>query len=139
MKKEMIRTAIDSCIWIAYKSKRDRDHEKASQVMKNFLDEKLMKAYISDYVIIEVINFLLRKASPKIAFETLDLFLKHERIEICVIDKFLFDQSCEIARKFDISLTDASIVAMMDNLDIKTLHSFDSGFDKISWIERKER
>lgn len=132
-----MRNAIDSCVWIAYKSKRDENHENAVKIINKFLDDKSLRFCITDYVIIEVINFLLRKTSKEIAIETLDLFLQHGRIEICIVDKPLFDRSCEITRKFGVSLTDASIATMMENFRIKILYSFDSEFDRIGGgIER---
>lgn len=133
-----MRVAIDSCVWIAYKSKRDANHEKAVQLINEFLNDKSLTACVTDYVIVEITNFLLKKTSEKTANETLELFLQHDRIKICIVDKYFFDKSCEIAKKFSVSLTDASIVSMMKEFGIKKLYSFDSEFDKIPNVERKE-
>lgn len=38
----------------------------------------------------------------------------------------------------ELSLTDASIVAAMENLGIRKVCSFDSDFDRIEWVERLE-
>ena len=129
---------IDSCVWIAYKSKRDQDHKKAVSIMNRFMSEKSMGVYIPDYVVLEVTNFLLRKMGPEVAFNTLNLFNKHERIRIVIVDEILFERGCELATMFKISLADASIVAMMADLGINTLYSFDSGFDKVGWVKRNE-
>ena len=133
-----MRTVIDSCIWIAYKSKRDKDHGKAVQIIEQFLNDKLTRVCITDYVIVEVTNFLLRKVNPEMALNTLDLFRKHERIEIVIVDEVLLERSYKLAKKLRISLTDASLIAMMENLEINIIHSFDSGFDRVKWIGRVE-
>ena len=129
---------IDSCVWIAYKSKRDQDHKKAVSIMNRFMSEKSMGVYIPDYVVLEVTNFLLRKMGPEVAFNTLNLFNKHERIRIVIVDEILFERGCELATRFKISLADASIVAMMADIGISTLYSFDPGFDKVGWVKRNE-
>jgi len=132
-----MRTAIDSCIWIAYKSKRDVDHERAIHIVERFLKDKSLRLCMTDYVVVEVTNFLLRKAYPRVAFETLDLFRAHERIEIMFIDDAIFDKSCELAKKFEVSITDASLVAIMEEFEINALYSFDSEFDRIDGIKRE--
>ena len=84
-------------------------------------------------------NFLLRKAGFEVALETLNLFEIHERIKIINVDGGLFERSCEIfARYHGLSITDASIVAAMEKIGVKTLYSFDGGFDTIEWLERWE-
>jgi len=132
-----VRIAIDSCVWIAYKSRRDVDHGKAVCIVERFLKDKSIRFCMTDYVLVEVTNFLLRKAHPGIAFETLDLFRAYERIEIMVVDNVSLNKSCEIAKKFEVSITDASLVAMMEEFEIDTLYSFDSEFDRIGGIKRE--
>lgn len=73
-----------------------------------------------------------------VALETLNLFNIHERIKIINVDDELFERSCEIFAKYPgLSITDASIVAAMEKIDVKKLYSFDSGFDKIKWLDRR--
>lgn len=73
------------------------------------------------------------------ALETLNLFRIHERIRIINIDETMFERAYEIFVSFPgLSLTDASTVAVMENIRIRKLYSFDRGFDRIRWIERLE-
>ena len=82
--------------------------------------------------------FLLRKADAKIAVKVLDMFRFHSRIEMIIVNGDLFGMSCELMRKYKISLGDSSMIAMMKNKDIDTIYSFDSGIDGIPEITRKE-
>ncbi len=84
-------------------------------------------------------NFLLRKGGYDAAKETLDIFENHERIEIINIDEIAFARASLIFKDYPgLSITDASIVAVMEELEIEQLYSFDKDFDRISWIERLE-
>ena len=93
--------------------------------------------YINDYVVLETVNFLLRKSGFDTAFATLELFREHERIKIVHITDQLLEQTYDIFMKYKgLSITDASIVATMHQFGIIKLYSFDGGFDKVPEIER---
>ncbi len=63
------------------------------------------------------------------------LFKIHERIKSINIDTKLFERTCEIFTEYQgLSITDASIIAAMEKVGMKTLCSFDRGFDKIKWV-----
>jgi len=130
---------IDSVVWIGAKLKRDQWHEKSVVIMHKLLSREINTAYVTDYIIAEVINFLLRKAGFKVALETLNLFKAHGRIVTVKIDGKMLERAFEIFVQYPgLSLTDASTVAAMERLGIKQLCSFDRSFDKIGWIERLE-
>ncbi len=128
---------IDSGIWIGAKLKRDRWHDQSVSVINKFLNKEIKIVYVTDYIVLESVNFLLRKAGFETALGTLNLFMVHERIKIVNVDGGLFERSCEIFAKYPgLSITDASIVAAMEKIGVKKLYSFDGGFDRIGWIER---
>jgi predicted nucleic acid-binding protein len=130
---------IDSVVWIGAKLKKDQWHDKSVPIINKFLNKEIDIVYITDYIVLESVNFLLRKAGFEVALETLNLFEIHERIKIINVDGGLFERSCEIfARYPGLSITDASIVAAMEKIGVKTLYSFDGGFDTIEWLERWE-
>jgi predicted nucleic acid-binding protein len=130
---------IDSVVWVGAKLKRDQWHDKSVPIINDFLNREINIVYVTDYIVLESVNFLLRKAGFEVALETLNLFNIHERIKIINVDVGLFERSCEIFVKYPgLSITDASIVAAMEKVDVKKLYSFDGGFDKIMWVERLE-
>ena len=130
---------VDSVVWIGAKLKRDQWHDKSVPIINKFLNKEINIVYVTDYIVLESANFLLRKAGFEVALETLNLFRIHERIRTINIDGGLFERSCEIFAKYPgLSITDASIVAAMEKVGVKKLYSFDGGFDKIKWVERLE-
>jgi predicted nucleic acid-binding protein len=130
---------IDSVVWIGAKLKRDQWHSQSVSIINKFLNKEINIVYVTDYIVMESVNFLLRKAGFETAFETLHLFLVHERVKIINVDEQMFKRASEIFMSFSgLSLTDASIVATMEKFGIRKLYSFDGGFDRIEWIERLE-
>jgi predicted nucleic acid-binding protein len=132
-----MKSVVDSCVWIAYASLRDRDHDSAVRIVEDFLDDESQNFYLTDYIVLEVTNFLLRKTNPKIAFGMMELVREHERISMEFVDEELFEEVSALAKQLKTSLTDASLVSLMKRTGIKTIYSFDSGFDKIKGLERR--
>ncbi len=53
------------------------------------------------------------------------------------IDEITFARASTIFKKYPgLSITDASTVAVMEELGIKKVYSFDKGFDMIDWVVR---
>ncbi len=130
---------IDSPVWIGAKSKNDQYRLKCLDIVNNFNSENIRKVYITDYVFLETINFLLRKDSFEESNQALFNFLQSERVEIVFVDEVMLDDIKNIFEKYkNLSLTDCSIIALMKEKNIKHLFSFDSGFDKVKDIVRRE-
>jgi len=130
---------VDSVVWIGVKSKRDQYKKISRALMDSFIKGEIRKILITDYVLLETISFLLKKSGFEEAIETLNMFLQNERIEIVFVDELMLETAKSLFEKYrDLSLTDCSIIALMEEKKIKTLFSFDNGFDKIKGIIRKE-
>ena len=130
---------IDSVVWIGAKLERDQWHKKARDIIKKFLYHEIELVYVTDYVVLETVNFILRKAGFKHALETLNIFRMHSRIKIVNIDDKLFNETCKLFEKYpELSFTDASIIAAMRKLKIKEVYSFDKAFDRVEDIIRLE-
>ena len=81
----------------------------------------------------------MRKGGYDAAKETLGIFEQHQRIEIINIDEIAFARASAIFKDYPgLSITDASTVAVMEELEIKQLYSFDKDFDRIGWVVRLE-
>jgi predicted nucleic acid-binding protein len=135
----MIKEAIvDSGIWIASRAENS-ESKKASNILEAFSDLKISKIYITDYILLESVNFLLRKKYFDVALEIYDYLTKTDRINIIYVNENLSIRIKELFEKYKtLSLTDCSIIALAENSGIKTVFSFDSGFEKIKSISRKE-
>ena len=130
---------IDSVVWIGAKLRNDQWHKQSAKIIDKFIKKEIKNAVITDYIVLESINFILRKGGFDAALETLDIFENHERIEIINIDEITFARASTIFRKYPgLSITDASSVAVMKEFGIKHIYTFDKGFDKIEGIVRLE-
>jgi predicted nucleic acid-binding protein len=126
---------IDSVVWIALASKKDQWHKNAQKLKKQVL--KLEKIYVTDLIINETYNFLLRKVSFSAAIDTLVMFLESPKITILFNNFLTLSNAKTILLKHShLSLTDANIAWFSENLDIKEVMSFDKGFDSIQTITR---
>lgn len=128
---------IDSVVWIGAKLKNDQWHDQSNKIIWQFVENSKKFVHINDYVVLETVNFLLRKGGFDAALATLKLFREHERITIIHMTDQLLEQTYDIFTKYKgLSITDASIVAIMHQFGITKLYSFDGGFDKVPGIER---
>ncbi len=126
-------------MWIGAKLKNDQWHQKSVEIINKFINKEIKSVYITDYIVLEAVNFILRKGGFDAAQETLKIFENHERIKIINIDEISFARASSIFKEYPgLSFTDSSIVAEMEELGIKHIYSFDKGFDKIDWIVRLE-
>lgn len=130
---------IDSVVWIGAKLKNDQWHKESAKIIDRFIKKEIKKAIVTDYIILESVNFILRKGGFDAALETLEIFENHERIEVINIDEITFARASAIFRKYPgLSITDASTVAVMEEFEINYIYTFDKGFDKIDGIVRLE-
>lgn len=130
---------IDSVVWVSAFSEKDQYREICKLIFGGYTGGKIKKVVVTDYVLLETINFLLRKEKFDVALLVFNLFLQSERIEIVYVDELIFEDIKTLFEKYeDLSLTDCSIIALMKERGIKYLFSLDSGFDKVKEIIRKE-
>jgi predicted nucleic acid-binding protein len=126
---------IDSVVWIAFKNKRDEWNIEASALLPQILKKEKM-VYVTDYIILEVVNFLNRKINHKTALDTLELFTKSKKIKILYNDRTSFLATKKVMEKYSkLSFTDANIIVNMKENNINRLYSLDSGFKGIEGVE----
>lgn len=126
-------------VWIGAKLKNDQWHKESAKIIDRFIKKEIKKATVTDHIILESVNFILRKGGFEAALETLEIFENHERIEVINVDEINFARASSIFRKYPgLSITDASTVAVMQEFKIKYIYTFDKGFDKIKGIVRLE-
>lgn len=126
---------IDSGIWIALKYQKDKYHEQAKKLIPVLNKNK--RNMITDYIILEVYAFLLRKANYQVAAETLEMFLRSKTIRIIYNSKNDFLESNKLAQRYsELSLADSNIVYHMRKSKSNRIMSFDPNFDGIGIISR---
>ena len=134
----MEKAIIDSGIWIGAHWKTDQYNAPSKEIMQAFAEGKIHHFYLTDFVLVETVNFLLRKGNYEIAKLALEAF-NSERITIYHVDVLLFKKIQTLFDTYkELSLTDASLIALAEELNIKTIFSFDKVFDRVKSIRRLE-
>lgn len=133
------KAIIDSGVWIGARYKNDQYREKALAIVEAFLNGKTKEVHLTDYVLVETINFLLRKEGYQTASEALNSFLESERVIIRYVDKMMLMRIRELAQRYKgLSLTDCSLVVLAEETGISEVFSFDTAFDKVKGVQRRE-
>lgn len=133
------KALVDSGVFIAFQHPKDPNNEEARTIIKNFKEGEIKEIFINDFIILETINFLLRKESFERTKIFFDYFLNTDRINIIYCDTGILKRIKELFDRYKtLSITDCSLIALAEELKIKEIFSFDSGFDKVKGIKRLE-
>ncbi len=131
------RAVIDTPIWIGSKSERDQYNKPSIKIINAFLEGKIKKVYLTNYILVELVNFLLKKLGYDFALDVLESIKSSDKIEIIFIDEIMDIEINNIFRKYKrLSTTDCSIIYIMQKEKINYLFSFDSNFDSVKGIIR---
>lgn len=131
VKIKKINIFLDSSFIISFALENDENRNKAKILIEQE-DIWEQECYISNHIINEVITVIGNKSNLNLAKET--YYILKDNFTILneqEIDNF-YDKVMDIYEEYDIklSLTDASILLLMEYYDIPTLVSFDDGFKK---------
>ena len=130
---------IDSGVWIGARYKNDQYREKALAIVEAFLNKRIKEVRMTDYVLVETINFLLRKEGYETASEALDSFLQSERVIIRYVDKMMLIRIRELTQRYEgLSLTNCSLVVLAEETGLSEIFSFDTAFDRVKGVQRSE-
>lgn len=128
---------VDSNIFIGAWHKRDERSDSALAILKKFERGEIGTFFTSSYVLVEVINFLLKKVPFPVVLDAYNYLTQTDRIKIVYIDKFM---ETDLSRLFSeykaLSLTDCSLITLAKEFHIRHIYSFDSGFDRVKEIQR---
>jgi len=127
---------VDTGIFVAVRNKKDRNHRRATELMKRALVAEFGVIHTSDYVIDEAVTTALaRTRNHQIAVNTGRYILDSERIEKLAVSREDFDLAWskfqKIRDKF-LSFTDCTSLALIERHGIERIMSFDSNFDRLA-------
>ncbi len=124
---------VDSSYYIAIADTKDQWHKKALE-LSEYIETNI--SVVSSFIISEVVTEIGRRSGGKVAYNLYNYFT--DNCKIIYINRDLLSESMEIVLKYDgtLSLADAASVAIMDNMKIGEIISFDSDFDKVDFINR---
>ena len=126
---------IDTNIFAAAKLKNDVDHEIGRKLLEDALFGKYGQVFTSDYIFDEVMTLLImRTKNNKFVYEYGNSFLLSDIIDIIKVNDDIFDRAWEKFGKFKdklLSFTDCTTLAVMEDLNIVKIMSFDKHFEGI--------
>ena len=124
---------VDSSYYIAIADTKDQWHKKSLE-LSEYIENSI--SVVSSFIISEVVTEIGRRSGGKVAYNLYNYFT--DNCKIIYIDRDLLSESMEIVLKYDgtLSLADAASIAIMDNMKIGEIISFDSDFDKVDFIRR---
>ena len=92
---------------------------------------------ITDYILDEVVTFVRKRKGATASIEMLDAITHSPRLRLVKVETRHFEAGLQLFRTYEgLSFTDAVSVAVMRDLDIEVIYSFDSDFDGIPGIVR---
>ncbi len=127
---------LDSVYWIAIKHQKDKWHQRAIALRPYVMAVDII--FITEGIVIETVNFLLRKENATIAQQVLNDLLSAPKITLLENNQISRKGTLKIMNKYtQLSFTDANIVWHMRKSKVQEVLSFGSGFDGIADVIRK--
>ncbi|ELY78758.1 type II toxin-antitoxin system VapC family toxin [Natrinema pallidum] len=128
---------VDTGVFVAVQNERDEHHEAATNALKAALTGEFGALYTNDYVYDEAVTLTrLRTGSHREARTVGDRIAGRgpfpDRIKMLFVSDDRFEQTVRVFDRYDdhdLSFTDASLVALVENSDIDVVLSFDDDFD----------
>ena len=123
---------IDSNVFIAVWHTRDQYAAHASAILEAFAEGKIEILYTTNYVIVETVNFLLRKTTFDVALQAYEYMTMTDRLKVIYCDKLSDDSAALLfVRHKNLTITDCSLIIAGRMKNIKNIFSFDKGFDAV--------
>jgi uncharacterized protein len=126
-------TFVDSNIWCYYFDRCAQEHNIVSEKLEHALEEGVA---INTVVEIEVAHYLIKNLGAQ-GKRKMDVFLSFP-MKVVDFDQYLAKRSIELLAKFSqtgIGGRDATILAAMEELEIKKIMTHDKAFKRIDSIE----
>jgi predicted nucleic acid-binding protein len=127
---------VDTGIFVAARNKKDRNHERAKELMRRALKAEFGVINTSDYVVDEAVTTALaRTRNHQIAVNTGKYILSSPRIETLAISRDDFNLAWNKFQSFrdkPLSFTDCTSLTLMQKHGIERIMSFDSEFDGLA-------
>ncbi|AJF59858.1 MAG: PilT protein [archaeon GW2011_AR10] len=116
----------------------EKHHVKAKEVVAAIAEGKVRDAVYSDYVLDELLTLARAKKGAAVSNEILEEIANSE-IKMEKVEQRHLSLAMELFKSYEkLSFTDCTTVALMLDLGIKEIYSFDKGFDSVAKIVRLE-
>ena len=116
----------------------EKHHSGAKKTLEEIVEGKIRNIVYSDYILDELLTLTRAKKGPMISRKILEEILYSE-LGMLKVEQSHLQLAYEIFKKYEnLSFTDSTTVALMLDLGIKEIYSFDSDFDSVPGITRLE-
>lgn len=124
---------IDTSVLVAARNVDDKNHVRAKELMKSMLRGEHGEIYTSDYVVDEAVTLMLRRTKRiELAINIGEYILRSPRVRKLRVSEEVFDAAWEKFKSLGerlMSFTDCTSLALMEKSGVRSIASFDSGFD----------
>ena len=132
---------VDSNVLVGAVVEKDQHHDEAKPIFDGINEGRLTKAYVTEYVLAEVLNTLTSefgKSQFNRTKEFVGYIRKSDEFRLAGVDSSLFNKALtdKFLRYPNLSLVDAIIVEFMISYSVECLYSFDDDFDPFDDIFR---
>ena len=128
---------LDTTVFIAAAFPREKHHKEGRSIITSVEEGVLGEPVITDYILDEVVTFVRKKVGAAASIEILDAMANSPRLRLVIVESRHFEAGLQIFRTYEgLSFTDAISVAVMRDLGIEVIYSFNSDFDGIPGIVR---
>jgi len=136
----MATVLLDSNILIDYKdTSADNRHNQAEQIIYAIDSGDLPTARITNYVLLESLNWIHERQQHDIAVDLRDRLSNSAGFELVHAAQKDFHRAVELFETYEgLAFGDATIAAYMQREGIEYLYSFDDDFDVLEEITRLE-
>lgn len=128
---------LDTTVLISAAFPRERHHKEGSAIVTAIEDGIVGRPVFTDYILDELVTFIRRRKGPAESNEALDVMLYSPHLSFVKVEDRHFEAGLQLFRTYErLSLTDAISVAVMRDLGIGFIFSFDGGFDGIPGVTK---
>jgi len=127
---------LDTGFFVAFHNSRDVNHQRAVEIMEKLLTDEYGPIFTSEYIFDEAVTVaLMRTGRHDLAVDLGNLILgiDHPKfVTILPIEEEIFNSTWSTFKSYSkqgLSFTDCSSIALIRKLGIKSIVSFDRGFD----------
>ena len=121
---------VDTGAWVSIAMKRDKHHENAVQLLRNFQKDSV-SLITSDYILDEVLTLVRKHSTHENARNIGVTILKSPVVRLERITESVWEKAWKIFQRYKDkmwSFTDCTSLALMDQLRIQHAFTFDADF-----------
>jgi len=128
---------VDSTVFIAAVFMKEKHHKEGKAII-TFVEEGAPGTFIiTDYILDEVVTFVRKRKSAVASIEVLEAMIYSPHLRLVKVENRHFEAGLQLFRTYErLSFTDAVSVAVMRDLNIDVIYSFDGDFDGVPGIAR---